>query len=174
MVERLLARCTMPSKATVTTEEQDFIKWGGHCVWSRPWLTYHPPKPTTPPMHFSAAVPVIIICYGWDNAQLQSVILPWRFHVGFLLFLLAYFSSGGRTRASRPTYLIYIFWSCVPAVQTVKERAGTACPNCTAAFGKSFGLLFQRVDGFKDEAQLQLSAALCENHRMRLYGGAWH
>lgn len=64
--------------------------------------------------------------------------------------------------ASRPTYLIYIFWSCVPAVQTVKERAGTECPNCTAACGKGVGLLFQRVDSFKDEAPLQLSAALCE------------
>lgn len=79
-----------------------------------------------------------------------------------MLFLPAYFSSGDRTRASRPTYLICIFWSCAPAVQTVKEKAGTACPDCTAAFGKGYGLLFLRVDGFKDEAPLQLSAALCE------------
>lgn len=92
---------------------------------------------------------------------------------GRCCFLSAYFSSGDSTQHSQPTYLICIFWSHVPAVQTVRERASSGCNNCTGAFGKGFGLLFQGADGFKDEAPLQLSAALCEITGCG-YGGTWH
>lgn len=56
---------------------------------------------------------------AWDNVWLQSVILSCDSHVAFVCFspliLGQWLSLPGR-----PTYLICIFWSCVPAVQTVR------------------------------------------------------